>query len=232
MAGRRGASKTKISGTDSEVAPVTNILVTKEEVDAIVERAVKAAVTAMSADITLTFNNKLSQVQDSCNSALAENQQLVDQVTSLNTEVATVKYTIKAQAEKMDDQQKQMSNLQQELRKCLYPPPMIVRLRDREIRNEVISRRRQLKGTSLVIKEDLTFLNQTFLNRVRNHTDIETCWASHGEIFAISPGGKKVRLEPFDDISEKLAEADQPASGQPQEPDQSDQSDHGESDHE
>ena len=46
-------------------------------------------------------------------------------------------------------------------------PTVIVRFRDREVRNTVIQNRRKLKGTNRVIVEDLTALNVKCLNRVK-----------------------------------------------------------------
>jgi len=46
-------------------------------------------------------------------------------------------------------------------------PTVIVRFRDREVRNTVIQNRHKLKGTNRVIVEDLTALNVKCLNRVK-----------------------------------------------------------------
>ena len=89
-------------------------------------------------------------------------------------------------------------------------PPVIVRFKNRDIKDEVISRRRQLKGSPQVITEDLTALNNKLLNRVWNHENISKCWASHGKIFGISTSGRKIRFEPFDNNDQKIINADAP----------------------
>jgi len=55
-------------------------------------------------------------------------------------------------------------------------PAVIVRFRDRNVRNCVIQNRRKLKGTSRSIVEDLTALNVKCLNRVKNNAVVQKTW--------------------------------------------------------
>ena len=54
-------------------------------------------------------------------------------------------------------------------------PPVIVRFSSsaRDRRDEIIKRRKQLKGSGIVIYEDLTERNQKLLNRLFNNDNIQ-----------------------------------------------------------
>jgi len=61
--------------------------------------------------------------------------------------------------------------------------PIIVRFYSQEIRNDIISWRKTLKGTKQSIVEDLTGLNSATLNRLRKHALTENCWSWNGQLF-------------------------------------------------
>ena len=81
-----------------------------------------------------------------------------------------------------------------------FPPPIIVKFSTaaRNRRDEVIKRRRQLKGSGQVVYEDLTELNAKTLNRVSKHEDIKQAWSVNGKLFGLTQAGKKVRFDPYD----------------------------------
>jgi len=66
---------------------------------------------------------------------------------------------------------------------------VIVRFRDRNVRNCVIQNRRELKGTSRIIVEDLTARNVKCLNRVKNNAVIQKTWTWNGIIHAETTSG-------------------------------------------
>jgi archaellum component FlaC len=83
---------------------------------------------------------------------------------------------------------------------------IIVRFRSRKKREEVLRCRRNLKGTSISISEDLTNLNMQLLNRLKSNDKIRSCWSWNGRIFATdATTGNKFLFKPFCDIDKVLA---------------------------
>ena len=89
------------------------------------------------------------------------------------------------------------------------PDPIIVRFSSagRDCRDEVIKRRRQLKGTGKVIYEDLTEMNAKLLKSVKENPGIKNAWSNKGRIIGLTNTGKTVRFKPFEDIALKLSTA-------------------------
>jgi hypothetical protein len=79
---------------------------------------------------------------------------------------------------------------------------VLVRFRNRSTRDNIISRRKQLKGTNKAIVEDLTNLNVETMNRLRKHELVEKTWSWNGRIYAVLRGGKKVNVKPFETVTE------------------------------
>ena len=92
--------------------------------------------------------------------------------------------------------QKHASNHQQQ------EPAIIARFRDRTVRDMVIRERRKLKHTSITIVEDLTSLNVEVMNRLRNSSEVDKSWSWNGHIFAVLKDKTKIRVRPFQSISE------------------------------
>ena len=74
----------------------------------------------------------------------------------------------------------------------------------RDARDEAIRRRKQLKGSGIVILEDLTTMNVKLMNRVKYHDQIERSWSQNGKIIGFTKGGAKIQFEFFDNIQNKL----------------------------
>ena len=84
-------------------------------------------------------------------------------------------------------------------------PPLLVKFKHREPRNEAISRRTQLKNSGCVIQEDLTALNIRLMNRLHNHELISRSWAWNGRIYGLTKSGIKIKFQPFDDVEAKVS---------------------------
>lgn len=65
-----------------------------------------------------------------------------------------------------------------------HPPSMIVKFHQRCHRDMIIKARRQLKGQSFTINEDLTKLNQQLLTRLKDSPAVESAWSWNGKILA------------------------------------------------
>ena len=76
----------------------------------------------------------------------------------------------------------------------------------RQKRDEVIKNRRELKGSRVVISEDLTRLNQQTLNRVRVSERTNSTWSHSGQVMFTLPGDTwRYRIDPFQTIDEAIA---------------------------
>ena len=86
------------------------------------------------------------------------------------------------------------------------PPPIIVMLNRRQKRDEVIKNRRELKGSRVVISEDLTRLNQQTPNRVRVSERTNSTWSHNRQVMFTLPGDTwRYRIDPFQTIDEAIA---------------------------
>ena len=81
---------------------------------------------------------------------------------------------------------------------------VIVRFRNQQVRDEIIKRRRILKGTRQSIVEDLTVLNMATLNRLRKHSLVEKCWTWNGRLYALRKDGHTLLVKPYQPVSECL----------------------------
>ena len=64
------------------------------------------------------------------------------------------------------------------------PRPIVVKFVSYRTRHSVISRRRLLKGSSIVIQEQLTKANLHLLNIAKKKKNVETAWSSDGRVIA------------------------------------------------
>lgn len=80
------------------------------------------------------------------------------------------------------------------------PPVVIVRFSKRELRDNILQKRRQLKNTRFAIVEDLTALNSKTLNRVRNDPDVAAAWTWNGKITVLTNSGNKQIVKPFQSL--------------------------------
>jgi hypothetical protein len=69
------------------------------------------------------------------------------------------------------------------------------------LRDRVISRRRNLKGTNHVIVEDLTSLNIDTINRLCKNDSVRQMWSWNGRIYDILNDGNKVLIQPLQTLS-------------------------------
>ena len=75
---------------------------------------------------------------------------------------------------------------------------LIVRLRSKSTREQILQKRKQLKGTGISIAEDLTSLNVNLLNRLHNDERISDSWSMNGKIYCkFKNCSKKFNIRPF-----------------------------------
>ncbi len=90
------------------------------------------------------------------------------------------------------------------------PPPIYFRVANPHLRESILKNRKQLKGTGIAIRDDLTRLNAQLLNRVNpNKCDmVESSWFHNGKIL-FKPRGHNitVHIRPYEDIAKVIASA-------------------------
>lgn len=65
------------------------------------------------------------------------------------------------------------------------PRPIIVKFTSYAARARFIKSRRQLKGTNVVVKEDLTKTNQQLLQESKKHAKVKSAWSHDGKIIVL-----------------------------------------------
>ena len=71
------------------------------------------------------------------------------------------------------------------------PRPVIVKFVSYETRRQVFLAKRRLKGTKIVITENLTKRRSDLLNRTRAQPDIKAAWTTDGRIVCLLENGEK-----------------------------------------
>ena len=84
-------------------------------------------------------------------------------------------------------------------------PVMLLKLRNRQIRDNIVMKRKALKGTRYSIDEDLTALNIQLMTRLRNHEHITQTWSWNGKVFATLDNNKTVIAKPLSTVDEMFS---------------------------
>lgn len=80
---------------------------------------------------------------------------------------------------------------------------IIVKFTSYDARSRLIHARRKLKGTSIVIREDLTKQNQALLLEVKKNKHVKSVWSNDGKVMAlVNKGGReyKKKIIKIDDL--------------------------------
>ena len=67
----------------------------------------------------------------------------------------------------------------------------------------LLSKKKSLKGSGLILYEDATFMDRKLLNALKDHPNVSSQWMHHGTIWArhIGAGEKeKTRVQILDDL--------------------------------
>lgn len=68
--------------------------------------------------------------------------------------------------------------------------------------------RRNLKGSSLYVNEDLTAFNKVLFNAARTQLSNFSVWSSDGKVLVKLQSGRIVRVKTKDDIERYITESD------------------------
>ena len=87
------------------------------------------------------------------------------------------------------------------------PRPIILRFIAHYHQRGFIENRRKLKGTGIVITEELRQINYGTLNRAYKNERIESLWSTEGKLYAKLKHGQRIRIFPFKNIDDTISEA-------------------------
>ena len=79
---------------------------------------------------------------------------------------------------------------------------MIVQVSNMQVRKEILSRRKVLKGTKYIIFEDCCQEQLTLMHDVKQNPIVTKTWISDGKVFALDKKGRKVKIEWGQDVTE------------------------------
>eukprot|EP00745_Piridium_sociabile_P013195 TRINITY_DN19706_c0_g1_i16.p1 TRINITY_DN19706_c0_g1~~TRINITY_DN19706_c0_g1_i16.p1 ORF type:complete len:305 (+),score=50.15 TRINITY_DN19706_c0_g1_i16:138-1052(+) len=84
--------------------------------------------------------------------------------------------------------------------------PVIIRFLSRKKKDEVLSKRRNLKGNPgrVAVGEDLTYLNYRLLKDAKQHSATMDAWSSNGKVIAKLKNGKTLKLDIGCDVDATL----------------------------
>ena len=84
-------------------------------------------------------------------------------------------------------------------------PVMLPKLKNRDVRDSIILKRKLLKGTPYSIDEDLTTLNVQLMTRLRNHERVTQTWSWNGKVFATLDNDKTIIAKPLSSVQEMFS---------------------------
>lgn len=87
--------------------------------------------------------------------------------------------------------------------------PIICKFVRRSTKFEVLAVRRRLKGSSIVIREDLTTKNAKLLETVSAKPEVKNAWSHDGKIIALLRNGKKIRVDLLSNLDQPLVSRDE-----------------------
>lgn len=85
--------------------------------------------------------------------------------------------------------------------------PIIVRFTDSDMKQRVMKQRKALKGSRVVIQEDLSTAMQQLLNRVKNNQQVVDAWAWNAKIFAKDDKGTIIKVRFGENIADLFRNA-------------------------
>ena len=82
---------------------------------------------------------------------------------------------------------------------------MLARFHARDLVQLILKNKTKLKGTSVVVYEDSTYLNRQLLQVVKDHPKIDSGWISNGAVWGkTEPNGRKIKFTLGQDIDALL----------------------------
>lgn len=85
------------------------------------------------------------------------------------------------------------------------PRPVLVKFQDIGVRNKVWMSKTAFKGTSFTISEFLTPRRHKLFREARQKLGVTKCWTRDGQIFAVSPDGKRQSIASSQDLERLIS---------------------------
>ena len=82
---------------------------------------------------------------------------------------------------------------------------IICRFMSRTLRNDVMKNRKMLKGSAMVIREDLTFKNAKLLEEASAVSNVKAAWSDQGKVLVLLDSDKKMQVILDTDLKNPLA---------------------------
>ena len=77
----------------------------------------------------------------------------------------------------------------------------------RNMKHTVTRARRKFKGSTTVIREDLTLFNAKLLEDVARRDEVKSAWSGESRIIAILHSGRKIKVNVGSDLNNPLRSA-------------------------
>lgn len=87
------------------------------------------------------------------------------------------------------------------------PRPILLKLRDTAMRNNIWYAKTNLKGTGITISEFLTKARHDLFMQARKQLGVSKCWTRDGTVYALAADGAKIRLDSSEDLVSVVAQA-------------------------
>ncbi|KAK6181855.1 hypothetical protein SNE40_009634 [Patella caerulea] len=87
------------------------------------------------------------------------------------------------------------------------PNPVIVKMRNTESKSNIMKHGKLLLEKQLKLADDITKNNLGLMNRARENSHVDKVWYFNGAVYAKAAGKKRVRIDIFDNLSEKVLTA-------------------------
>lgn len=87
------------------------------------------------------------------------------------------------------------------------PRPILVKLRDMDVRNDIWFAKTNLKASGITLSEFLTRNRHELFVQARKKLGISRCWTREGVIYAMSHDGSRHRLDTQEDLTRLTAQA-------------------------
>ena len=85
------------------------------------------------------------------------------------------------------------------------PRGIIIKFVRRTLKEKVMSFNKMLKGSGIVITEDLTKSNLALFHAVKDNSNVLHAWTVNGKVFAIKDDGSKLEVNHKDQINDQLS---------------------------
>lgn len=75
------------------------------------------------------------------------------------------------------------------------PRPLVVKLVHSTVKNKILIKRKLLKGSGIVIREDISIEYVKLMNRMENKDNVDSVWFWSGKVFVKTTDGNKRRVK-------------------------------------